>query len=378
MSFLNGLFGLFKKLTLFILIFAIAIPLRYGSTNLKYLQFRVLHSMLSLKYSFVPDQVRPTLSAEYRAFETLLRMNPPSKRDPFADLLTSVKEFRASFRFDTILPKPSQCQVNKEIFEYNGHTIGAYWINNHQKNFTRNLDNVLVYLHGGGYMFGDIQGYSGYECHLSQLFNISVLHVEYRLIPEHPLPSAVEDTVAIYRGLLHNYTSSSQIIIMGDSAGGGLSLLTIQALIAQQLPVPRGIIVLSPWTDLSASGESNTRNHLTDVMISAADSKWIASHVFGPNHSRLSLDSSIVSPLFGSFKGFPPIYINVGTAEILEDDSKRVFKKAQEAGVDVTLEEGLHLMHVYPAFFPYYPEARNTLDNINKWIHTLFDRKHNE
>ncbi|CAF4344660.1 unnamed protein product, partial [Rotaria sordida] len=73
-------------------------------------------------------------------------------------------------------------------------------------------------------MFGDIQGYSGYECHLSQLFNISVLHVEYRLIPEHPLPSAVEDTVAIYRALLHNYTSSSQIIIMGDSAGGGLSL----------------------------------------------------------------------------------------------------------------------------------------------------------
>ncbi|CAF1246675.1 unnamed protein product [Rotaria sordida] len=100
--------------------------------------------------------------------------------------------------------------------------------------------------------------------------------------------------------------------------------------------------------------------------------------MLGPNPSQLSPDNPIFSPLFGSFEGFPPMYINVGTAEILEDDSRRIFKKAQESGVSVTFEEGLHLMHVYPVFFLYYPEARNTLDNINKWIQTIFDQKLSE
>jgi acetyl esterase/lipase len=72
------------------------------------------------------------------------------------------------------------------------------------------------------------------------------------------------------------------------------------------------------------------------------------------------------------------MYINVGTAEILEDDSRVILKRAQEAGVDVTFEEGLHMMHVYPMFFSYFPEARNTLDNINKWIQNIFDQKYNE
>jgi acetyl esterase/lipase len=165
---------------------------------------------------------------------------------------------------------------------------------------------------------------------------------------------------------------------MGDSAGGGLSLLTIQALIARQLPVPRGVIVISPWADLSVSGESYTRNDEIDLLLSIDDAKWTASQLLGPDHSHLTLNNSLFSPLFGSFEGFPSMYINVGTAEILEDDSRVILKRAQEAGVDVTFEEGLHMMHVYPMFFSYFPEARNTLDNINKWIQNIFDQKHNE
>jgi acetyl esterase/lipase len=160
--------------------------------------------------------------------------------------------------------------------------------------------------------------------------------------------------------------------MMGDSAGGGLSLLTIQSLITHQLPVPRSVIVFSPWTDLSASGESYIRNRLTDVMLRNDNNNWMISQILGPNHSQLSANSSIFRPLFGSFEGFPSMYINVGTTEKLEDDSRLVFKKAQEAGVNVTLEAGLHLMHVYPLFFPYYPEARCTLNNINTWVNRLF------
>jgi acetyl esterase/lipase len=148
---------------------------------------------------------------------------------------------------------------------------------------------------------------------------------------------------------------------MGDSAGGGLSLLTIQALIAHQLPVPRGVIALSPWTDLSASTASYTRNLHTDVFLTTEMTHWMAKLILGPNPNHLSADNPIFSPLFGSFKGFPPMYISVGTAEIYEDDSRGVVKKAQDAGVDVTFEEQLHLMHAYPIFFPYFPEARTNL-----------------
>ncbi len=186
------------------------------------------------------------------------------------------------------------------------------------------------------------------------------------------MPAAVEDTVTVYRALLQNNISPTQLMFMGDSAGGGLSLLTIQALISQKLPIPRGVIVLSPWTDISSSGESYTRNHLTDFICKTDEMKWMAKQILGSNPSQLSADNPIFSPLYGSFEGFPPMYINVGTAEILEDDSRRVLAKAQEAGVNVTFEEGLHLMHVYPLFFSYFPEARNTLDNINKWIQTIF------
>ncbi|CAF2755471.1 unnamed protein product [Rotaria sp. Silwood2] len=198
-----------------------------------------------------------------------------------------------------------------------------------------------------------------------------MFHVEYRLIPEYQFPAAVDDAVAIYRALLRLNIFPSQMFIMGDSAGGGLALLTVQAIIARQLPVPRGAITLSAQTDLSLSGESYTRNRLTDVMLSINPTKWMVNILMGTNHSELSLDSPFFSPLFYTFEGFPPMYINVGTAEITEDDSKRLLKKVQDVGVDVTFEEGLHFMHIYPIFFLYYPKARNTLNNINKWIQTI-------
>ena len=220
--------------------------------------------------------------------------------------------------------------------------------------------------------FSSILGYSGLECHLSRLFNVTLLHVEYRLSPEHPLPAAVQDTVSLYRSLLLQKISPSQLIFMGDSAGGGLALLTIQALIGHGVPVPRGIIALSPWTDLSVSGESYRRNRHRDVLISPERFQWMIEHIVGSSPSSLSASSPLVSPLFGSFQGFPPMYISVGTAELLEDDSRRLVEKLREANVTVKFEVGEDLMHVYPIFYPYFPEAQKTLRNIRRWIRRTF------
>ena len=219
--------------------------------------------------------------------------------------------------------------------------------------------------------FDKYLAYNGYECRLSEFFNMPVLHIEYRLCPEHPLPAAVEDTLTVYRALLRQNISPSQLMIMGESAGGGLVLLTVQAIIDNQLPVPRGAISISPWTDLSMSGDSYTRNQHTDLSPSL-DKHWLVSQVVIPNYPPSAVTDPKLSPLFGSFVGFPPLYINVGTAETMEDDSRQVFTKAQESGVDVTFEEGLHMQHIYPAFFLHYPEARNSMNNIRQWIETKY------
>jgi len=210
--------------------------------------------------------------------------------------------------------------------------------------------------------------YAGIECHLSRLFNLVVLHIEYRLSPEHAAPAAVQDSLTVYRALLNK--NSFQFIFMGDSAGGGLALLTIQSIIQQKLSVPIGVIVLSPWADLSLSADSFTRNALTELQFSRDDFKWLVKQILGSNSSQLSANNSIFSALFGSFEGFPPTYVNVGTAEVLEDDARAVVTKAEQSGVNVTFEIGLHMLHVYPIYFLYYPEARQALDHIHHWIKT--------
>jgi len=163
MTSLYGFFGLLKKLAVFFLILAIAIPLRYGSTDLPYLGIRLLHSVLSLKHSLLPDQARPTLSADYRAFEDILRIKPSLEGDLSEDALTIIKRVRAFSSLNTIIPKPSQCKINKEVFEHDGHTVDTYWVENHQKKFQRHADHIILYFHGGGYILGDIEG---------ELFNV--------------------------------------------------------------------------------------------------------------------------------------------------------------------------------------------------------------
>lgn len=215
-------------------------------------------------------------------------------------------------------------------------------------------------------------GHSGLECYLSEFFNMRILHLEYRLAPEYKLHAAVEDATSLYYALLDQGVPASRIIMMGDSAGGGLVLLTVQSIIARRLSTPRAVIVISPWSDFSLSGESYKRNLIRDVMIPARSIEWGIQQILGPNHTLLDRRRPSNSPLFGSFTAFPPMFITVGTAEILEDDGKQVADKARREGVNVTLYEGQNLMHIYPFFFNYFPEASDALNSIHCWLTTLF------
>jgi len=156
MPFLRAFFGLLRKLAVFVLIVAIAIPLRYGSANPQYLTLRLLHSILSFKHCLIPDRARPALSAEYRAFEDIVRIQTTAKPDLLADPVTVVKNLRSNFTIDIVIPKPSQCQINKEIFEHDGHSVDTYWVDYPTRKFQIKSDKLLLYFHGGAYLMGDI------------------------------------------------------------------------------------------------------------------------------------------------------------------------------------------------------------------------------
>ncbi len=190
-----------------------------------------------------------------------------------------------------------------------------------------------------------------------------VISVDYRLAPEHPFPAAMDDTLVAYRWLLAQGVSPERIVIVGESAGGGLALATLLALRDQGLPLPAGAVALSPWTDLELTGESCRTK--VKVCISPLGMNRVCSQYYvGDNDPRLPW----ISPLHGDLHGLPPILINVGEDETMLDDSTRFAEKAKAAGVDMTLMVGPGMVHCYPLFAPLFPEATQAMAEICAWI----------
>ncbi|CAF2755480.1 unnamed protein product [Rotaria sp. Silwood2] len=119
---------------------------------------RLIHSTLSLKHCLLSDQARPTLSVDFRAFKEILRMKPIPEIDPLRDPLSIIKATRSSVSLATAIPKPSHCQVTKQVFEHDGHTLDAFWVDHHQKNLQNEFNKIVLYFHGAGYMLDDIHG----------------------------------------------------------------------------------------------------------------------------------------------------------------------------------------------------------------------------
>ena len=188
-------------------------------------------------------------------------------------------------------------------------------------------DRVLLYFHGGGYILGSLDTHYELMGRLSRACKTEVIGIDYRLAPEHPYPAALEDAVAAYDALLASGLPSSRIVIGGDSAGGGLTAACLQALARSGKPRPAGAVLFSPWTDLTASGESYRTNAAVDP-ISAEMLSAMATHYIADTPAT----EAGVSPLFGNFAGLPPLLIQVGGDEILLDDSTRFAANAREAG----------------------------------------------
>ena len=223
---------------------------------------------------------------------------------------------------------------------------------------------AVVYLHGGGYATGTLDSSRALSCHLARATRARVLAVDYRLAPEHPFPAAVEDALAAYRFVRSAGHAPGELALCGDSSGGGLALASLVALRDLGEPMPAAGVCLSPWTDLTLSGESIQANAATDPMVSATTLALMADAYLG----ELDRRSPTASPLFADLAGLPPLLVQVGAGELLLDDSKRLAERAQAAGVDVTLERWDDVFHVWHAFADLLPEARDAIAAIGAYL----------
>ena len=228
-------------------------------------------------------------------------------------------------------------------------------------------DRVVMYLHGGGYMIGSMRTHRSPLSYLSRASDARVLGLNYRLAPEHPFPAAVEDSVAAYQWLLEEGISPGRIVIGGDSCGGGLTIATLVALKYFGYPLPAGGISHSGWTDLAHTGESFETKAEEDPLLDREMLEGMAAAYLGDR----SRSTPLASPYYADLSGLPPLLVQVGTAEVLLDDSLRLADKAKAAGVDVTLEVWDDMPHVWQAFVSFLPEARQSLDSCGEFV-----RKH--
>jgi acetyl esterase/lipase len=191
-----------------------------------------------------------------------------------------------------------------------------------------------------------------------------VLMVDYRLAPEDPFPAAVDDATNCYRWLVNEGFDPERIAIGGDSAGGGLAAALLVNLKNLGLPRPGCAILLSPWTDLSVSGESVKSNAKADVVLTERALVTMADHYLGERDRKAPL----ASPLFADLAGLPPILVQVGSTEILFSDSEAFVKKVKTAGGKVTLEIFPKMPHVFQVFAARIPEGRDAIKKLGQFL----------
>jgi monoterpene epsilon-lactone hydrolase len=211
-------------------------------------------------------------------------------------------------------------------------------------------DYVVLFFHGGGYRVGSLNGYNSFMAHLALACGIPVYGLDYRLVPEYTYPAALDDAVSAFMELSRNI-ASERILLVGDSAGGGLALACMLTLKERGLAVGGAAALLSPWLDGTASGESygERRAEFQNAMKSYA--------------GGFPLDTVGVSPLFGDHKGLPPLLLQVAEDEPLRDDSIQLHKRALAAGVDSRIEVFDNAFHDFQVFTQ-LPEALAAIDKI--------------
>ncbi|WP_347555988.1 alpha/beta hydrolase [Robbsia sp. KACC 23696] len=247
-----------------------------------------------------------------------------------------------------------------------GAAIPGEWIGPSSPRLLETSRRIVLYLHGGGYFFCSPRTHRAVTCKLARRALARVCAPDYRLAPEHPAPAALEDALRVWHAILASGERAEQIVVAGDSAGGGLALALLQALRDAGEPMPAAGVLFSPWTDLALTGATLVSNAERDVLMDGQGLRDATSLVLGPD--GLDARDPRISPLYGDFHGLPPLLIQASDSEMLLDDARRVAERAREAGVEVTLSMTPRVPHAWQMFAPVLPEGRRAIEEAARFI----------
>ncbi len=225
-------------------------------------------------------------------------------------------------------------------------------------------DGCLLYLHGGGYCFGAPITHRLMVAGIARAAKIRVFSLDYRLAPENPFPSGLDDALAAYDWLVAQGVKEESIVVAGDSAGGGLALSLLLKLKSMNKTLPKKSVLISPWTDLALTGKSIQANKKSCVMMTEAVLETCSEAYL----SDADANDPFASPLYGDLEGLPPMLVYVSTTESIHDDATRLAEKAGKNGVDVSLRIWAKQPHAWPIFYPIIPESKVCVNEMGKFI----------
>lgn len=237
-----------------------------------------------------------------------------------------------------------------------------------------NHNKIIYQLHGGTYIRPMSNEYRDISLKYSKISdNVDVASLDYRTAPEYVYPAALEDAVEGYKFLLDKGYEPKNIIVVGDSAGGNLAISMIMHLRDNNYALPIGLILMSPWTDFTQNGNSYTYNIYNDVMFGINFGESLKQHPINTIYAgETELTDKYLSNIYGDFDNFPKTLIQVGTYEILESDSKTIYKKAKDSGVDVILSEYEGMFHQFE-FYNFIPESKQAWKEVKNFINLVLE-----
>ncbi len=222
---------------------------------------------------------------------------------------------------------------------------------------------VLLYLHGGGHVFGSIKSHRHFVSRLAVATKATAWHIDYRLAPEHPYPAAIEDALTAYRAILDSGIAPADLVVGGESAGGNLAAALLLKLKQENLPQPAGLYLLSPWLDMTTTAESYDKVGARDPMITREGIVGVALAYLGNQP-----DTPLASPVRADVAGLPPMLIQVGSEEVLLSDSTTFANNAAMTGIDVTLRVWAGMPHAWPLFHPFLRAGLPAIDEVGTWM----------
>lgn len=250
--------------------------------------------------------------------------------------------------------------VHLECFRIDNR-LPAEWVRPRNAHPTR----ALLYLHGGGYVSGSLNTHRSLVGTLAQRCGLNAFAIDYRKAPDYPFPAALNDARRAYRWLLHHGHRADEIVLAGDSAGGGLVLSLLLSLRDAGQPLPAAAVVLSPWTDLVLPINVLRRVAREESLLLEA----LQIRNWGGLYAhRTPLENPLLSPALADLAGLPPLLVQVSDAEVLYDDVRRFADKASAAGVPITLQVFEGLVHWWHLFWRVVPEAGHALDQVAAFV----------